>query len=167
MSTAEIGPWPDRVDSHPGRGRSPWQPDPRSATAGRGLGRPPEPRTGTGTGPVAVTDAALAVAAARDPAAFAAIYDRYSDRLHDFCLGMLRDRDAAADAVQDTFITAATRLTQLREPDKLRPWLYAIARHEALRRIRGPATRRTHRRPPRPRQPRARARRAGRAQRTR
>jgi RNA polymerase sigma factor (sigma-70 family) len=134
MSTAEIGPWSEAAATGPIPGpRSSWQPHPAAGTPVRGLGRPPGPRAGTG--PVTVTDAALAIAATRDPAAFAAIYDRYSDRLHDFCLGMLRDRDAAADCVQDTFTTAATRLTQLREPDKLRPWLYAIARHEALRRI--------------------------------
>lgn len=73
---------------------------------------------------------------AGDRAAFAQIYDRYADRLHDFCVGMLRDRDGAADCVQDTFVLAATRLPQLREPDKLRPWLYSIARNEALRRLR-------------------------------
>jgi RNA polymerase sigma factor (sigma-70 family) len=83
------------------------------------------------------TDAELARAAAGgDREAFAGIYDRYADRLHDFCVGMLRDCDGAADCVQDAFCTAATRLSQLREPDKLRPWLYAIARNEALRRLR-------------------------------
>ncbi|MHA3018755.1 sigma-70 family RNA polymerase sigma factor [Mycobacterium sp. BMJ-28] len=82
-------------------------------------------------------DATLAVAAAAgDRVAFAAIYDRYANRLHDFCIGMLRDRDAAADCVQDVFVIAATRLVQLREPDRLRSWLYAIARSEALARIR-------------------------------
>ncbi len=84
-----------------------------------------------------VTDAELARAAATgDRGAFAGIYDRYADRLHDFCIGMLRNRDDAADCVQDTFCTAATQLAGLREPDKLRPWLYAIARNEAMRRIR-------------------------------
>jgi RNA polymerase sigma factor (sigma-70 family) len=83
------------------------------------------------------SDAELALAsAAGDRAAFAGIYDRYADRLHDFCVGMLRDRDGAADCVQDVFCIAATRLSQLRDPAKLRPWLYAIARSEALRRIR-------------------------------
>lgn len=83
------------------------------------------------------TDADLArAAAAGDRSAFAGIYDRYADRLHDFCIGMLRDRDDAADCVQDAFCTAATRLDQLRDADKLRPWLYAIARNEALRRLR-------------------------------
>jgi RNA polymerase sigma factor (sigma-70 family) len=84
-----------------------------------------------------VSDAELARAAATgDRRAFATIYDRYADRLHDFCLGMVRNRDAAADCVQDVFCTAATQLVKLREPDRLRPWLYAIARNEALRCIR-------------------------------
>ncbi|AMO61998.1 RNA polymerase sigma factor SigM [Mycolicibacterium phlei] len=71
-----------------------------------------------------------------DKRAFAMIYDRYSNRLYDFCVGMLANRDSAADCVQDVFCTAATQLPQLRDPDRLRPWLYAIARNEALRRIR-------------------------------
>lgn len=82
------------------------------------------------------SDAGLATAAAAgDTRAFAGIYDRYADRLHDYCVGMLADRDGAADCVQDVFCIAATRLPQLRDPDKLRPWLYSIARNEALRRI--------------------------------
>jgi RNA polymerase sigma factor (sigma-70 family) len=83
------------------------------------------------------TDADLVrAAAAGDRQAFAVMYDRYANRLHDFCAGMLADRDAAADCVQDAFITAATCLADLREPDKLRAWLYGIARHQAMRRIR-------------------------------
>jgi RNA polymerase sigma factor (sigma-70 family) len=71
-----------------------------------------------------------------DRGAFAAIYDRYADRLHDFCWGLLRDRHEAADATQDAFLVAAERLGQLRDPERLRPWLYAVARSQALRRIR-------------------------------
>lgn len=83
------------------------------------------------------TDADLVRAAsAGDRQAFAVMYDRYANRLHDFCCGMLADRDAAADCVQDAFCTAATCLGDLREPDKLRAWLYGIARHQAMRRIR-------------------------------
>ncbi len=83
------------------------------------------------------SDAELAVSAAKgDRAALGGIYDRYADRLHDFCIGMVRDREAAADCVQEVFCTAALQLPKLREPDKLRPWLYAIARNEALRFIR-------------------------------
>jgi RNA polymerase sigma factor (sigma-70 family) len=82
-------------------------------------------------------DAALVVAAvAGDRAAFAAIYDRYADRLYDFCHSLLRDREEAADATQDAFVMAAERLGQLRHPERLRPWLYAVARTQALARIR-------------------------------
>jgi RNA polymerase sigma factor (sigma-70 family) len=79
-------------------------------------------------------DAAL-VEAARggDGSAWGAIYDRYADRLHDHCHRILRDRDEAADALHDAFVAAARNLHQLRDPARLRPWLYAICRHEALR----------------------------------
>ena len=84
-----------------------------------------------------ISDGDLARAAADgDREAFAEIYDRYADRLYDFCVGLLGDRDAAADCVQDAFCVAATDLGGLREPDKLRPWLYSIARHHAMRRLR-------------------------------
>ena len=82
-------------------------------------------------------DAQLVRAAtAGDRNAFAAIYDRYADRLHDFCWGLLRDRDEAADATQDAFLVAAERLGQVRDLERLRPWLYAVARSQALRRLR-------------------------------
>jgi RNA polymerase sigma factor (sigma-70 family) len=73
---------------------------------------------------------------AGDKRAFGEIYDRYADRLYDFCAGLLADRESAADCVQDAFCIAATELPKLRDPDRLRPWLYSIARNEALRRIR-------------------------------
>ena len=93
------------------------------------------------------SDGELALAAAAgDRSAFACIYDRYAHRLHDFCVGMLGDREAAADCVQDAFCTAVTCLSDLREPDKLRPWLYAIVRSEALRRIRHTQSGADHRR---------------------
>lgn len=80
-------------------------------------------------------DAAIVEAAqAGDRDAFAEIYGRYADRLHDFCHSMLRNPHDAADATQDTFLVAAERLSQLRDPSKLRPWLYAIARNECIRR---------------------------------
>ena len=90
----------------------------------------------SGIGPGS-SDADLALAAADgDRRAFAEIYDRYADKLHDFCIGMLRDRDAAADCVQDGFCIVATSVGGLREPDKLRPWLYSIVRNEAHKRLR-------------------------------
>jgi len=71
-----------------------------------------------------------------DRAAFAAIYDRYGDRIYTTCRHLLRDPDDAADCAGDVFLLAAERLGQLRDPERLRPWLFAIARHEAYRRTR-------------------------------
>ncbi|MGH9164531.1 MAG: RNA polymerase sigma factor, partial [Acidimicrobiales bacterium] len=80
------------------------------------------------------TDAELVALALRgDRSAFAAIYDRYADKLFEFARSVLRDSDGAADVTQDAFVLAAERLEQLREPSKLRAWLYAIARNEATR----------------------------------
>ena len=53
-------------------------------------------------------DAELVVAARNgDHDALGEIYDRYAGRIHDFCVSVLRDRDDAADAMQDTFVIAA------------------------------------------------------------
>ena len=74
-------------------------------------------------------DAALVAAVlAGDSAAFGSIYDRYADRIHDYAFSLLRQPTDAADVMQDTFLTASQRLTQLRDPSRLRPWLYSIAR---------------------------------------
>lgn len=81
-------------------------------------------------------DAGLATAlASGDLDALGAIYDRHADGIHDFCWSMLRDEHAAADVTQDVFVMAAQKIGQLRDPTKLRPWLYAIARHRCFRRI--------------------------------
>jgi RNA polymerase sigma factor (sigma-70 family) len=85
-----------------------------------------------------MTDEAALVAAARAApggSGFTAIYQRYADRIHDYCLAVLRHREDAADAAQDTFLIAYQRLDQLRDPARLTPWLYAIARSRCLRRI--------------------------------
>ena len=71
-----------------------------------------------------------------DRQAFAEVYDRYADRLHDFAHSMLRDPEEAADSVADSFVVMAEKLGQLRDPERLRPWLYSVVRHECLRRLR-------------------------------
>ena len=72
-----------------------------------------------------------------DREAFGTVYDRYADRLFDFAHSMLRNREDAADAVADAFVAFAEKLPQLRDPDRLRPWLYAIVRSQCLHRIKG------------------------------
>jgi RNA polymerase sigma factor (sigma-70 family) len=74
--------------------------------------------------------------AAGDRAALAYVYELYSDRIFDFCYSMLHDRDEAADAAQEVFLVALEKICMLREPDKMKPWLFAVARNDCLRRIR-------------------------------
>ncbi|HSZ43474.1 MAG TPA: sigma-70 family RNA polymerase sigma factor [Trebonia sp.] len=73
---------------------------------------------------------------AGDPDGLAAAYDRYADSLYTYCRSMLKDQADAADAVQDTFVIAASRLDGLRDPERLRAWLYSVARNECLRILR-------------------------------
>jgi len=74
-------------------------------------------------------------AVAGDRAAFGGIYQRYAGPLRAYCVSLVRDHHTAADCVQDVFCTAAAELPKLRDPEKLRPWLYAIARRTALRTV--------------------------------
>ncbi|MGV9669314.1 RNA polymerase sigma factor [Gordonia sp. NPDC003504] len=74
---------------------------------------------------------------AGDTAALGIVYDRYGSALHTFAYSMVRNRDRAADVTHDSFVVAAARIHQLRDPDRLRPWLYAIVRSECLRSLRG------------------------------
>ena len=80
--------------------------------------------------------AAVAAIVAGDPAGLADAYDRYAPSLYGYCRTMLHEPADAADAVQDTFVIAAARLDGLRDPRKLRPWLYAVARNECHRKLR-------------------------------
>jgi len=78
----------------------------------------------------------VAAIVAGDPAGLAVAYDRYAAPLYSYCRAMLREPADAADAVQDTFVIAVPRLSGLRDPDRLRSWLYAVARNECHRRLR-------------------------------
>jgi RNA polymerase sigma factor (sigma-70 family) len=78
----------------------------------------------------------VAAIVAGDPAGLAEAYDRYAVPLYSYCRSMLREPADAADAVQDTFLVATAKLRGLRDHGKLRPWLYAVARNECLRRRR-------------------------------
>jgi RNA polymerase sigma factor (sigma-70 family) len=78
----------------------------------------------------------VAAIVAGDPAGLAEAYDRYALPLYSYCRSLLREPADAADAVQDTFLVATAKLRDLRDPARLRPWLYAVARNECLRRLR-------------------------------
>ena len=81
----------------------------------------------------------VAAIVAGDPGGLAEAYDRYASPLFTYCRSLLREPADAADAVQDTFVIAASRLAGLRDQNRLRPWLYAVARNECHRRLRARA----------------------------
>jgi Sigma-70 region 2 len=62
----------------------------------------------------------------------AAALDKYAASLYEYCYSMAPE--VAADAVQDTFIIAWSKLGGLRDPGKLHPWLQAVAGNECFRR---------------------------------
>ncbi|MBB2911146.1 DNA-directed RNA polymerase specialized sigma24 family protein [Streptosporangium becharense] len=86
------------------------------------------------------TDDQQLVAALRraDVTAPAGLYDFYAERLNDYAYSLLGDRDAAAEAVHDALVTARDHVDRLREPARLRAWLYALTRFRCGTGTRGP-----------------------------
>jgi DNA-directed RNA polymerase specialized sigma24 family protein len=71
---------------------------------------------------------------AGDRSAFTAMFDRHAARVHDLALAMLRDRSAALEVVETTFLEAGVRVQGLEEEHRLQVWLLAITRRNgALR----------------------------------
>jgi RNA polymerase sigma factor (sigma-70 family) len=90
-----------------------------------------------GSPTLALSDAEL-VAAVRsgDSRAFAELYREHVDSVRRVAYHLVGDSDSTADAVQDTFTRALQHLDELREPDRFRPWILAIARHAATDQLR-------------------------------
>jgi len=78
--------------------------------------------------------AVVAAVVAGDADGFAAVYDQYATSLYACCRAVLPEPEAAG-AVLDTFLVATVKLDGLRDPDRLGPWLHAVARNECLRRL--------------------------------
>jgi RNA polymerase sigma-70 factor (ECF subfamily) len=65
-------------------------------------------------------------------AAFEALMRRHNRRLFRVARSILRDADAAEDAVQETYLRAFTRLDTYRPEGKFGAWLTRVALNEAL-----------------------------------
>lgn len=86
--------------------------------------------------PLAIEGTLVARAADGDARAFRSIYDRHAPALYRFLCDMLRDAAAADEALQETFVRAHARMATLREAEKLRAWLYGIARLVVMEQLR-------------------------------
>ena len=74
----------------------------------------------------------LQQAAAGDEAAFTRIVEAYHRDVVRVAYGICGEQDLALDAAQATWLIAWRKLRTVREPDRLRSWLVAVAANEAL-----------------------------------
>jgi len=70
-----------------------------------------------------------------DAAAFEVLVRTHQDRVYDFCVRMLGDREEAFDLTQEIFISVHRNLEKFRADAKLTTWLYRIARNHCLNRL--------------------------------
>ncbi|WP_101790599.1 RNA polymerase sigma factor [Nonomuraea indica] len=71
---------------------------------------------------------------ADDPGALAELFDSHAESIYRYCWSLLHHSDNAQVALRDTLIAAHAHAGSLSDPGRLRPWLYALARRECLRR---------------------------------
>jgi RNA polymerase sigma factor (sigma-70 family) len=84
-----------------------------------------------------MTDERLARRAAKgEKRAFEAIYRRYHQDLYRFCLALAGDAQDAQEALQNTMVKVLRALPGEERAIQLKPWLYRIARNEAVETIR-------------------------------
>ncbi|MFG6687123.1 sigma-70 family RNA polymerase sigma factor [Mariniflexile sp. HNIBRBA6329] len=60
------------------------------------------------------------------------IWNTYSNDIKYFILSKVKDAVVADDLLQETFIKVHTKLDTLKDADKLKSWLFAIARYTVL-----------------------------------
>src|SRR5687768_5572107 len=71
-----------------------------------------------------------------EPGAMDALVDRWHEPLWRYVRGLVADDDAAAEAVQDVWLRVLRAISGLRDPARLRPWLFGIARRVMMDRLR-------------------------------
>jgi len=65
-----------------------------------------------------------------------ALFEAHHDRIYRYLLRLIRDPAEAEDLTQETFLRAHRRSESLRDPEAVRGWLYRIATHACLDRLR-------------------------------
>lgn len=71
-------------------------------------------------------------AATADVAAFETLVHRYEHELYGYLCRYLHDRDLAADVFQATFLQVHRKSHRFEHGRPFRPWLYAVATHQAI-----------------------------------
>lgn len=78
----------------------------------------------------------VASAMAGSDAAFGQLVARWTPRLIRHASHLLRDADAARDAVQEAWIGAARGLRRLQDPTRFAPWIFALVSRRCADRVR-------------------------------
>jgi RNA polymerase sigma-70 factor, ECF subfamily len=86
--------------------------------------------------PPVQTQAELGLRGSAAMATTSELFSTHHDRIRRYVLGMIRDPAEAEDLTQETFLRAYRRQDSLRDPDAARGWLYRIATHVCLDRLR-------------------------------
>jgi RNA polymerase sigma-70 factor (ECF subfamily) len=75
-------------------------------------------------------------ARAGEPAAWEMLFRRYKLPLYVYVFELLRDEQPSLDIVQETFITAARHIAELRDDARFGNWLFGIAHQKCVQRWR-------------------------------
>lgn len=70
-----------------------------------------------------------------DPEAFEVLVREHQDRVFDFCVRMVGDREEANDLVQEIFVSVHQNLGKFREDSKLSTWIFRISKNQCINRL--------------------------------
>ncbi|HEX6798863.1 MAG TPA: RNA polymerase sigma factor [Ktedonobacterales bacterium] len=73
---------------------------------------------------------------AQTEALITAVYTQHASAIHSYAYRLLGNQEDADDVTQEVFIRVHGRLEQLRDPGRLRPWLYRIATNLCMDQLR-------------------------------
>lgn len=70
-----------------------------------------------------------------DASAFETLVRLHQDRVYDFCVRMLNDREEAFDLTQEIFLSIHQNVDKFRADAKLTTWIFRISRNHCLNRL--------------------------------
>lgn len=71
----------------------------------------------------------------RDPDAFELLVRQHQDKVFDFCVRMLGDREEAHDLVQEIFVSVHQNMEKFRMDSKLSTWIFRISKNHCINRL--------------------------------
>ncbi|WP_163869712.1 RNA polymerase sigma factor [Myxococcus eversor] len=70
-----------------------------------------------------------------EPESFEQLVRTHQDRVYDFCVRMVGDREEAHDLVQEIFVSVHQNVRRFREDAKLSTWLFRITKNHCINRL--------------------------------